>query len=134
MANIPEDDIQSFKEAVRQYVKYDEDVRKMQIAIRERKRMMEVIGPGITEFMRRHNVEDVNLSGAGVVGKLRFQEKKVTRKPRHSVTKAIKECGDDVLPPELKRKLLGADLPRETTTVSGVRRVIPRQGPNSLSI
>jgi len=119
---------------VRQYVRFDDDIRKMQIAIRERRRMMEVLGPGITDFMKRHNVQDVNLSGAGAQGKLKFQEKKVTRKPRHSVAKAIRECGDDVLSPEMKRRLLGADLPREVSTVPAVRRVVPRQGPNSLSL
>ena len=70
---IPQDEIQFFKEKVQRWVNVDKQIYDLEAQVRELKKVRnKELEPGITTFMVKYNVTDLNTEG----GKLRCKEKK----------------------------------------------------------
>jgi Family of unknown function (DUF5760) len=52
--------LDEFKNQVRMWWQYDTDIKRLQIAIRERKTAQNHITDKVLDFMKRHNIEDLN--------------------------------------------------------------------------
>lgn len=136
---IPEQELDDAKNAIRSWAKYDEQVRKMQQAIRERRRMMAVLEPKISEFMERYGVSEFNLLDREIAGKIKLQKKRVPAAPRVSLKKRIEE--DASIPSDLKERLLkgggreaAAQDAAPARTVFSLRRSTPRQTTGSILV
>lgn len=130
------DTLEEFKDMVSQFVKYDDDIRKMRIAIKERTRVLQILEPKIVEFMNNNNVEDVTIAN-GVLGRLKCQKQKVQRPgtSRINVRKAVMDSKD--IDEGLKRSILGLDgggSEENVMFVSKIKRHIPKQNPRSLNV
>jgi len=55
-----EDDINSFKQQVAEWIKLDDQIRKLSIAIRERKTHQRAMGKKIQDFMVAHKYDNLN--------------------------------------------------------------------------
>lgn len=126
--------LEEFKNMVSQYVKFDDDIRKMKIAIKERTRVLDILEPKIVEFMSNNNVEDVTISN-GVLGRLKCQKQKIRQSgQRVNVRKAIMESED--IDERVKKEILGLNKPTTDSSVfvNKIKRQLPRQNPRSLNV
>ena len=73
---IPEEEINYFKEKVQRWLHVDEQITKLEGNIRDLKKVRnKELEPEITSFMTKYNVSDLNTEN----GKLRCQEKKTKK-------------------------------------------------------
>ena len=52
--------LDEFKNQVRMWWQYDTDIKRLQVAIRERRTAQNHITEKVLDFMKRHNIEDLN--------------------------------------------------------------------------
>ena len=67
------DELDTFKNLVVDWFKYDDAIRKLNIAIRERKTLQQALNNKIEEFMFKYNYNDLNTQN----GRLKTNIKKV---------------------------------------------------------
>ena len=61
-----EEEKEDFKNKMTEWLKIDEQIKKLAIAIRERKRLQNVLNTYIKDFMYKYNYEDVNINNCKV--------------------------------------------------------------------
>jgi len=140
----PDGELEDFKNSVRAYAKYDDDIRKMKTAIRERERAKAVLKPKIMGFMERFEVQDVNLAGGGLQGKIVLGSAAPPRpRPAKSPATVLRELRE-ALPPEALATLPDAarealrEPPAPTDAaarrVPTLRRALPRHNPGTVNL
>ena len=73
---IPQNEIQFFKEKVQRWLHVDNQISQLETQIRDLKKVRnKELEPEITEFMTKHNVSDLNTEN----GKLKCQERKTKK-------------------------------------------------------
>jgi hypothetical protein len=100
------DEMDTFKNLVADWFKYDDAIRKLKIAIRERKTLQQVLNNKIEDFMFKYNYNDLNTQN----GRLKTNVKNVY-KPIN-----IKE---------VLAKIFNKD-EREMIVKKTIRRIIPK--------
>ncbi len=100
---ISEDQLLKFKESVNEWLACDDDVRKLQIAIKERKKTKVQLTPVILGFMEKHKIDDLNTGD----GKLKFA-KSETKTPlnKNSIRAALVQYMKDIEKAEEATKFL----------------------------
>tara|TARA_Y100000389_G_scaffold197147_1_gene231193 strand:- start:3023 stop:3436 length:414 start_codon:yes stop_codon:yes gene_type:complete len=114
-----EDELQDFKNKMAEWLKMDEQINKLSIAIRERRRLQNALSGYIKDFMFKFNYNDVSINNAKV--KARQRETLVPLKVNDIKAKLLEY-----------KNLKGEELVnmifdnREKKVVNTVKRVIPK--------
>lgn len=112
-----EDDLEMFKQQVAEWLKLDDQVRKLSIAIRERKVHQRALGAKIQNFMIKHNYDNLNTGQGRIRSKVRTvqQPLRVTE-----VKKKLEDLGQT----ELIEKIFNEQRPQ--IQKQSLTRIIPK--------
>lgn len=114
-----EDELQDFKNKMAEWLKMDEQITKLSIAIRERRRLQNALSGYIKEFMFKFNYNDVSINNAKV--KARQREALVPLKVNDIKAKLLEY--KDLKGEELVNKIFDN---REKKVINTVKRVVPK--------
>ena len=114
-----EDELQDFKNKMAEWLKMDEQINKLSIAIRERRRLQNALSGYIKEFMFKFNYNDVSINNAKV--KARQRETLVPLRVNDIKAKLLEY--KDLKGEELVNKIFDN---REKKVVNTVKRVVPK--------
>lgn len=114
-----EDELQDFKNKMAEWLKMDEQITKLSIAIRERRRLQNALSGYIKEFMFKFNYNDVSINNAKV--KARQRETLVPLRVNDIKAKLLEY--KDLKGEELVNKIFDN---REKKIVDTVKRVVPK--------
>ena len=120
MIEPPEDELETFKNLVNDWFKYDDQIRKLKIAIKERKNYQRVFNNKIEEFMFNFKYNDLNTQHGRI--KTNVKECIVPIKMNDIKTKIIqyKELSGE----ELLKRIFDED--RQTVVKKNIKRIIPK--------
>lgn len=114
------DELETFKNLVNDWFKFDDQIRKLKIAIKERKNYQRVFNNKIEEFMFNFKYNDLNTQHGRI--KTNVKECIVPIKMNDIKTKIIqfKELSGE----ELLKRIFEED--RQTIVKKNIKRIIPR--------
>lgn len=115
-----EEELDSFKNLVNDWFKYDDQVRKLDIAIKERRNYQKALNTKIQDFMFKFQYNDLNTQHGRIKSNVR--EVKVPIKVTEIREKILKY--PELSGTELIEKLFNEDRP--TVVKKNIRRIIPR--------
>lgn len=112
------EELEEFKHQVAQWIHLDDQVRKLVVAVKERKTAMNALNPIIQAFMMKYNYDDLSTQS----GKIRTTKRTVKAPIKMSEVKnkiLELDSGD-----ELVKKIFEAERP--TMEKTSLRRIIPK--------
>jgi hypothetical protein len=115
-----EEELETFKNLVKDWFKYDDQIRKLKIATKERKNYQRVLNNKIEEFMFNYKYNDLNTQDGRI--KTNVKECIVPIKMNDIKTKIIqfKELSGE----ELLKRIFDED--RQTIVKKNIKRIIPK--------
>jgi hypothetical protein len=115
------EEMDTFKNLVADWFKYDDHIRKLKIAIRERKTLQQVLNNKIEEFMFKYNYNDLNTQN----GRLKTNVKNVYKPINIKEVREIINNNKHLTGEELLAKIFNKD-EREMVVKKTIRRIIPK--------
>lgn len=115
------EELETFKNLVSEWFKYDDIIRKLIIALKERKNHQRVLNNKIEDFMFKYNYNDLNTQN----GRLKAVERKTHKPINIREIKEILEQNKDLKGEELLSKIFNKD-DRPITTKKMIKRIIPK--------
>jgi hypothetical protein len=115
------EEMDTFKNLVTDWFKYDDAIRKLSIAIRERKTLQNALNNKIEEFMFKYNYNDLNTQN----GRLKTNIKKVHKPVNIKEIKEIILNNANLTGEELLAKIFNKD-DRPVIEKKSIKRVIPK--------
>lgn len=115
------EEMDTFKNLVADWFKYDDQVRKLKIAIRERKTMQQVLNNKIEEFMFKYNYNDLNTQNGRLKTNVRNVYKPINIKDVRDIINNNKHLTGE----ELLAKIFNKE-EREVIVKKSIRRIIPK--------
>ena len=115
-----EEELNDFKNFVNDWFKYDDQIRKLVIAIKERKNYQRVLNTKIQDFMTKFNYNDLNTQYGRI--KANTKDVKVPIKItdiRERILKYKELSGEDLL-----KQIFEED--RQIVTKKNIKRIIPK--------
>jgi hypothetical protein len=93
-----DEEMETFKVLVKDWFKYDDAIRKLKIAIRERNTLKRVLNSKIEEFMFKYNYNDLNTQDGRLKTKIRKTHKPINIKDvRDIINNNINLTGSELL-------------------------------------
>lgn len=120
-----EEELETFKIWVQDWFKYDDAVRKLKIAIRERKVLQQVLNSKIENFMFKYNYNDLNTQN----GRLKTNVRSVYKPVNIKEIKDIINNNKNLTGEELLSKIFNKEN-RPIVEKKGIRRIIPKVSMN----
>ena len=114
------EEIESFKNLVNDWFTYDDQIRKLIVAIKERKNYQKALNSQIQDFMIKYDYNDLNTQHGRL--KSHVREVKIPIKMTDVKDKILEYS--DLSGEELFNKIFAGE--RETTVKKGIRRIIPK--------
>ena len=115
-------DFIDFKEEVKLWLRLDDDIKKLNEAIKDRKNKKKEITPKLLDFMENHNINDLNTAD----GNLKFQ-KSLRSKPL-SKKYLLDRLSDFYKNMQKSEKIVNFIYNnREKTEISNIKRVYPKK-------
>ena len=114
------EELETFKNLVNDWFKYDDQIRKLKIAMKERKNYQRVLNNKIEEFMFNYKYNDLNTQHGRI--KTNIKECKVPIKMNDIKTKIIQY--NNLSGEELLKIIFEED--RETVVKKNIKRIIPK--------
>lgn len=115
-----EEELQDFKNLVNDWFKFDDQIRKLIIAIKERKNYKKALNSKIQDFMFKYEYNDLNTQHGRI--KSQIKECKVPIKITDIKDKILKY--KDLSGEELLNQIFNED--RETVVKKNISRIIPK--------
>lgn len=115
------EEMDTFKNLVADWFKYDDQVRKLKIAIRERKTMQQVLNNKIEEFMFKYNYNDLNTQNGRLKTNIKNVYKPINIKDVRDIINNNKHLSGE----ELLAKIFNKE-EREMIVKKSIRRIIPK--------
>lgn len=115
-----EDELDTFKNLVKDWFKFDDQIRKLDIAIKERKNYKKALNNNIQDFMIKYNYNDLNTQHGRI--KSNVKETKVPIKIGDIKERILKH--KDMSGEELLNQIFNEE--RETVMKQNIRRIIPK--------
>ena len=115
------DELDTFKNLVSEWFKYDDMIRKLEVALKERKTIQRALNSKIEEFMFKYNYNDLNTQNGRIKASIKTSHKPVNIKE----VKEIIEKYKDLKGEELLEKIFNKD-DRPVTTKKVIKRIIPK--------
>ena len=119
------DEMDTFKNLVADWFKYDDAIRKLKIAIRERKVLQQVLNSKIENFMFKYNYNDLNTQNGRLKTNIRSVHKPVNIKE----IKDIINNNKDLTGEELLSKIFNKEN-RPVVEKKTIRKIIPKVSMN----
>ena len=79
MENVNNEDFQIFRERVKKYIVYDDDIKKLEKIIKEKKKEKKQITDGIIDFMSNYNIEDLSTENGKLKRSISFIKKPINK-------------------------------------------------------
>uniref|UniRef100_A0A6C0J1C2 Uncharacterized protein n=1 Tax=viral metagenome TaxID=1070528 RepID=A0A6C0J1C2_9ZZZZ len=79
MENINTEDFNTFKLNVKKYITYDDDIKKIETLLKEKKREKKEITNNILTFMTDYNIEDLNTQTGKLKKSISFTKKPLNK-------------------------------------------------------
>ena len=117
----PTEEMDTFKNLVADWFKYDDAIRKLKIAIRERKTLQQVLNNKIEDFMFKYDYNDLNTQN----GRLKTNVKNVYKPINIKEVREIINNNKHLTGEELLAKIFNKD-EREMIVKKTIRRIIPK--------
>lgn len=115
-----EEDLTLFRQRVSEWMKLDDSIKKLSIAIRERKVHLKAISQKIQEFMRKFGYDNLNTQQGKIQHKVRQVKQPIKLNDVKSKILEYKGLSGE----ELVKKIFEAERPMEEKTT--LRRVMPK--------
>jgi hypothetical protein len=115
------DELDTFKNLVSEWFKYDDMIRKLEVALKERKTIQRALNSKIEEFMFKYNYNDLNTQNGRIKASVRTVHKPVNLRE----IKTIIESNKDLKGEELLALIFNKE-DRPTTTKKVIKRIIPK--------
>lgn len=115
-----EDELESFKNLVNEWFKFDDQIRKLNVAMKERKNHQRVLNNKIEEFMFNFKYNDLNTQHGRI--KTNMKECVVPIKMNDIKTKIIQY--NELSGEELLKRIFEED--RQTVMKKNIKRIIPK--------
>ena len=115
------EEMDTFKNLVADWFKYDDAIRKLKIAIRERKTLQQVLNNKIEDFMFKYDYNDLNTQN----GRLKTNVKNVYKPINIKEVREIINNNKHLTGEELLAKIFNKD-EREMIVKKTIRRIIPK--------
>lgn len=115
-----EEELDTFKNLVKDWFKFDDQIRKLDIAIKERKNYKKALNNNIQDFMIKYNYNDLNTQHGRI--KSNVKETKVPIKIGDIKERILKH--KDMSGEELLNQIFNEE--RETVMKQNIRRIIPK--------
>ena len=77
---VNEGELNYFKEKVRRWLTYDDEIRILQNALKDRRKKKNELTPEVLEFMKTHNIEDLNTKDGKLKCSISNRKKTLTQK------------------------------------------------------
>ena len=120
-----EEELETFKIWVQDWFKYDDAIRKLKIAIRERKVLQQVLNSKIENFMFKYNYNDLNTQNGRLKTNIRSVHKPVNIKEiKDIITNNINLTGEELL-----SKIFNKEN-RPVVEKKSIKRIIPKVSMN----
>ena len=114
------EELETFKNLVNDWFKYDDQIRKLKIAMKERKNYQRVLNNKIEDFMFSYKYNDLNTQHGRI--KTNIKECKVPIKINDIKSKIIQY--NNLSGEELLKRIFEED--RETIVKKNIKRIIPK--------
>lgn len=115
------EELDTFKNLVGEWFKYDDIIRKLEVALKERKTLQRALNNKIEDFMFMYKYNDLNTQN----GRIRATIKTVHKPINIKEIKTIMENHKDLTGTELFTMIFNKE-DRPTTTKKVIKRVIPK--------
>jgi len=115
------DEIETFKVLVGDWFKYDDAIRKLKIAIRERKTLQQALNNKIEEFMFKYNYNDLNTQNGRLKTNIRNVHKPINIKDIREIINTNKHLTGE----ELLIKIFNKE-DRPVIVKKSIKRIIPK--------
>ena len=115
------EELETFKNLVGEWFKYDDMIRKLSVALKERKNHQRALNNKIEEFMFKYKYNDLNTQN----GRLKAIERTSHKPVNIKEVKEILEKYKDLKGEELLEKIFNKD-ERPITTKKVIKRIIPK--------
>lgn len=115
------EELDTFKNLVNEWFKLDDMIRKLTVALKERKNHQRALNNKIEEFMFKYKYNDLNTQNGRLKATVKTQHKPVNIKE----IKSILENNKDLKGEELLEKIFNKE-DRPITTKKVIKRVIPK--------
>jgi len=120
LKNPSEEELDDFKNKMSEWLKIDEQIKKLSIAIRERKKFQSTLNIYIQNFMFKYNYNDISIDNSKI--KARQKESIIPLKVNDIKNKMLEF--NNISGEELIKKIFEEN--RKTKLKNSVTRVIPR--------
>ena len=120
-----EEELETFKIWVQDWFKYDDAIRKLKIAIRERKVLQQVLNSKIENFMFKYNYNDLNTQN----GRLKTDVRSVYKPVNIKEIKDIINNNKNLTGEELLSKIFNKEN-RPIVEKKTIKRIIPKVSMN----
>ena len=118
----PDDELEQFRHQVKEYCKLDEQVRKLRVALSERRRHMAALSRSMSTFMQNYDIQYANTSGMGRIASTIRRVKAPLR--LSDVRERLLAAPAGVRGEELVKAVFECERP--VTERASVRRIVPR--------
>jgi hypothetical protein len=115
------EEMDTFKNLVADWFKYDDHIRKLKIAIRERKTLQQVLNNKIEEFMFKYNYNDLNTQAGRLKTNVRNVYKPINIRDVRDIINNNKHLTGE----ELLAKIFNKE-EREVIVKKTIKRIIPK--------
>ena len=115
------EELDTFKNLVNEWFKLDDMIRKLAVALKERKNHQRALNNKIEEFMFKYKYNDLNTQNGRLKATVKTQHKPVNIKEIRSIL----ENNKDLKGEELLEKIFNKD-DRPVTTKKVIKRIIPK--------
>lgn len=118
-----DDELESFKNLVTDWFKFDDQIRKLEVALKERKNYQRALNAKIQDFMIKYEYSDLNTQHGRIKSNVREIKKNISIK---DIKTQIKDkCGEEIF-----NEIFNTD--REKIVKKSIKRVIPKVSLNLL--
>ncbi len=115
------EELETFKNLVNEWFKYDDIIRKLIVALKERKNHQRVLNNKIEDFMFQYKYNDLNTQNGRLKATIKTSHKPINIKEIKELLEKNKDLkGEELL------ELINNKNERPTTTKKVIKRIIPK--------
>ena len=115
------EELETFKHLVAEWFKYDDVIRKLVVALKERKTLQKALNSKIEDFMFRYKYQDLNTQNGRIKATLKETHKPINLKEIREILEQNKELKGT----ELLEKIFNKE-DRPLITKKSIKRIIPK--------
>jgi hypothetical protein len=114
------EELDTFKNLVNEWFKYDDIIRKLDVALKERKTLQRALNSKIEDFMFKYKYNDLNTQNGRIKATIKTSHKPINLKEIRTILESHKDLKGE----ELISMIFNKD-DRPITTKKVIKRIIP---------